>query len=108
MIRRLQGQSMTEDTRTGGPGALAAGGESTAPPAAGDDGRPRPGSPTDTGPPPPAAGRYELIGEIARGGMGVVYRARDPRLGRDVAVKLMHSRHRPSPAAVRRFTDEAA
>lgn len=35
------------------------------------------------------SGRYEITGELGRGGMGVVYRARDPLLQRDVAVKMI-------------------
>jgi serine/threonine protein kinase len=52
-------------------------------------------------------GRYKLEREIARGGMGVVYAARDTRLGRDVAVKLLLDRYGPFSTTASRFVEEA-
>src|SRR5688572_11082057 len=63
--------------------------------------------PGEAGPPAGGAGRYELIGEIARGGMGAVLRGRDPDLGRDLAVKVLLEENSGNPAAVRRFVEDA-
>ena len=51
--------------------------------------------------------RLQLLGEIARGGMGAVLKGRDADLGRDVAVKVLLERHAGHPELVRRFVEEA-
>ena len=56
---------------------------------------------------PAQLGRYELLEEIGRGGMGVVLRGRDPDLGRDLAVKVLRPDQQHDPAVVRRFSEEA-
>jgi len=42
-------------------------------------------------------GAYEVVALIGAGGMGEVYRARDPRLGRDVAIKVLPAGLRADP-----------
>ena len=51
--------------------------------------------------------RVQMLGEIARGGMGAVLKGRDPDLGRDLAVKVLLDAHRDRPELVRRFVEEA-
>jgi eukaryotic-like serine/threonine-protein kinase len=52
-------------------------------------------------------GRYELLDLIGSGGMGDVYRARDNRLGRDVAIKVIGAAINNDPEIRRRFDREA-
>ncbi|HVF61262.1 MAG TPA: protein kinase [Thermoanaerobaculia bacterium] len=52
-------------------------------------------------------GPYEILSPLGAGGMGEVYRARDPRLGRDVAVKVLPAAVGADPERLRRFEQEA-
>jgi serine/threonine protein kinase len=52
-------------------------------------------------------GVYEIIAHLGAGGMGEVYRARDPRLGRDVAVKVLLRQVASDPERMARFQREA-
>jgi eukaryotic-like serine/threonine-protein kinase len=74
------------------------------------------GTPMSPGPLSPRAGlisgvpqleKYELLEEIGHGGMATVYRARDPRLGREVAVKVIHKHLRENAEVGARFVAEA-
>ncbi|MCJ7440581.1 MAG: protein kinase, partial [Thermoanaerobaculaceae bacterium] len=52
-------------------------------------------------------GPYELLGLIGAGGMGEVYRARDTRLGRDVAIKVLPAEFAADAERLKRFEREA-
>src|SRR5260370_18187983 len=52
-------------------------------------------------------GPYEILAPIGAGGMGEVYRARDPRLKREVAIKVLPERLANDPQALARFESEA-
>jgi len=51
--------------------------------------------------------RYEIVSHLGAGGMGEVYRARDLRLGRDVAIKVLPEHFSNNPHALTRFEREA-
>lgn len=56
-------------------------------------------------------GRYEIVSELGRGAMGIVYRARDPRIGRELAIKTIRLVDHADPAEIddlrRRLFQEA-
>ncbi len=58
-------------------------------------------------PVPRRLGKYEILGKIAQGGMGVVYRARQPGLDRLVAIKVIRSGDLATAEQVERFVAEA-
>lgn len=57
--------------------------------------------------PPRFIGKYEVRGELGHGGMAVVYRAHDPTLDRDVAIKVLHPHLAQDPESRMRFEREA-
>ncbi len=52
-------------------------------------------------------GPYEILAPLGAGGMGEVYRARDTRLNRDVAVKVLPEHLAQDPQFLARFKEEA-
>ena len=52
-------------------------------------------------------GQYEIVSRLGAGGMGEVYRARDTRLGRDVALKALSGEMSRDPVRLSRFEMEA-
>jgi serine/threonine-protein kinase len=67
---------------------------------------PAAGEPAAAGDLPELPG-YRILGELGRGGMGMVYRAFEPRLGRSLAVKMLLPEHRENASLRRRFLKEA-
>ncbi len=65
----------------------------------------RPGSGGDRG--GTRRGRYRVVGEIARGGVGVVFKGHDVDLGRDVAMKVIRDEYADTPEVIQRFVEEA-
>ncbi len=52
-------------------------------------------------------GPYRVLDKLGEGGMGEVWKARDPRLGRDVAIKVLPAQFAADPERLRRFEEEA-
>jgi serine/threonine protein kinase len=52
-------------------------------------------------------GPYEIVSPLGAGGMGEVYRARDARLERDVAIKILPAQFSTDPVRKQRFEREA-
>ena len=59
------------------------------------------------GPPSGRPGRYQVVGELGRGGMGIVYKAQDTVLDRPVAFKVLPDALKDNPEALKNFLREA-
>ena len=57
--------------------------------------------------PPPVISHYRIVSKLGAGGMGEVYRARDSRLDREVAIKLLPADFASDEDRLRRFEREA-
>jgi len=68
---------------------------------------PSPGSGANHFSPGSRLGPYEIIGPLGAGGMGEVYRARDSRLGRDVAIKVLPAELSADSVRLKRFEQES-
>ena len=68
--------------------------------------RPAPTRATEEGG-PERLGRYEVLGRLGEGGMGIVYQVRDPALQRTMALKVLRPEVLGRPTAVARFVEEA-
>lgn len=60
-----------------------------------------------TGQPPPRIGKFIIKGKLGSGAMGFVFRAHDPQLGRDIALKFISDSYSADPAFQRRLIAEA-
>ncbi len=64
-------------------------------------------NPSERSSPGRRAGKYHVQGELARGGVGAVFKGLDADLGREVAIKFLHEQYRQDPELLQRFVEEA-
>lgn len=72
-----------------------------------DESNARPGAPVDVPEVITANAEYRFISILGRGGMGIIYRAYDLNLDRDVAIKVLRREHADNPRIVERFLSES-